>query len=96
MSAVAATDEISARARVLARSGDDDAAVEELAELGRQDRSALEASRNQFATALHRRSDDFEATAALRLLNRALSKVGWPNPYDWRVRWSGGFGRRKP
>ena len=39
------------------------------------------------------RLDDFEATAALRNLNRAIATVGWTNPYDWRVRWKQG---RKP
>jgi hypothetical protein len=50
----------------------------------------LVAARNAFARRLHAHSDDYAATAALRLLNRSLSKYGWSDPYDWRGR----FGHR--
>ena len=53
------------------------------------DRVALEEARNFYARRLHGRSDDWAATAALGLLNRALTDSGWVDPYEWK-------GRRKP
>ncbi len=50
------------------------------------DRSALEEARNIYARHLHGRSDDWAATAALTLLNRALTDSGWIDPYDWNRR----------
>jgi hypothetical protein len=51
------------------------------------DRSVVEAARDRVAAQLRWRVDDFEATAALRLLNRALSQVPPTDPFDWQVRW---------
>jgi hypothetical protein len=69
---------IEQRAAELARSGTvDDEAVTELLGLAEGQRGPLEAAAHSFADRLHRRSDDFEATNALRLVNRALTHVGW-------------------
>ena len=38
--------------------------------------------------------DDWDATAALTLLNRTLSLLPRHDPLDWRVRWTQRF--RKP
>lgn len=57
------------------------------------DRQVLEAARDRVAARVRRQVDDFEATAALRLLNRALSETPPTDPFDWQVRWER---RRKP
>lgn len=80
-----ATDPICVEARKLAGDGGDDAA-RALVELAGTDRGALEAARNAFARRLHGHPDDYEATSALQLLNRALATYGWHDPYDWRGR----------
>jgi hypothetical protein len=61
-----------------------DAAVQKLAQAG--DRQALERAQNDLVRRIHERSDDFQATAALNLVNRALAAVGWPDPYSWKHR----------
>jgi hypothetical protein len=67
-----------------------DAALDRLISLAGLDRTALVAARDAFARRLHAHSDDYEATGALRLLNRSLSKFSPPDPYDWHKR----FGHR--
>ena len=57
------------------------------------DRAVLEAARDLVAAQVRRRVDDFEATAALRSLNRALTELPPSDPFDWQVRWER---RRKP
>jgi uncharacterized linocin/CFP29 family protein len=61
-----------------------DAAVQKLAESG--DRPALEGAQRDLVRRIHERSDDFEATAALALVNRALAAVGWTDPFSWKHR----------
>ncbi len=61
-----------------------DAAVDQLAASG--DREALERAQADLVGRIHERSDDFQATAALNLINRALASVGWPDPYSWKHR----------
>lgn len=78
----------------LAASGISDHSVEALLAAAGGDRQALERARNQVASRLRAVSDDWEATAALTLLNRALASMPRPDPLDWRVRWSQRF--RKP
>ena len=56
-------------------------------------RAVLEAARDRVAEQVRRRVDDFEATAALRTLNRALAESPPTDPFDWQVRWER---RRKP
>jgi hypothetical protein len=91
-----ATDPICQEALALAgpegAGGQDDtgAALDRLISLAGKDRAALVAARDAFARRLHAHSDDYAATGALRLLNRALSRFGWADPYDWRGR----FGHR--
>jgi hypothetical protein len=52
-------------------------AINELVELAGGQRGPLEAAAHSFVARLHRRSDDFVATNALRLVNAALGRVGW-------------------
>lgn len=72
----------------LTRDHDQAAAVEKLIAMVGSDRRALEVARDQVAAHLHRHVDDFQATASLTLLNRALSGIPIVDPLDWRVRWS--------
>jgi hypothetical protein len=59
-------------------------AAQELAATG--DRAGLERAQAELVRLVHRRSDDYQATAALSLVNKALATVGWPNPYSWKHR----------
>ncbi len=61
-----------------------DAAVQKLAAGG--DRRGLEQAQKDLVQRIQERSDDFEATAALSLVNRALAAVGWSDPYSWKHR----------
>ncbi|MBO0692567.1 MAG: hypothetical protein J2P58_06700 [Acidimicrobiaceae bacterium] len=81
-----ATDPICTEALRLAGEGGGDDAVERLVELAGTDRASLVAARDAFASRLHGHADDYAATAALRLLNRAIAAYGWSDPYDWRGR----------
>jgi hypothetical protein len=54
-----------------------DDAITELVKLADGRREPLEAAARNFVQRLHRRSDDFEATKALRLVSGALDRVGW-------------------
>jgi hypothetical protein len=67
-----------------------EAALDRLIALAGPDRAGLVAARDAFARRLHAHSADYAATAALRLLNRSLSKYSPPDPYDWHKR----FGHR--
>jgi len=67
--------------------------TDEIADAAGGDRVVLEAARVGLATQVRRRVDDFEATAALRTLNRALAEMPPTDPFDWQVRWER---RRKP
>jgi hypothetical protein len=68
---------------------DKESGARQLIERAGGDRPALEEARNVYARHLHGRSDDWNATGALSLLNRALTDSGWVDPFDWK-------GRRKP
>ena len=68
---------------------DKEAGARELIARAGGDRAALEQARNSYATRLHGRSDDWTATGALTLLNRALTDSSWVDPFNWQ-------GRRKP
>jgi hypothetical protein len=61
----------------------EDGALGELSGMGRE---SLLRARAELLARLYQRSDDYEATAALSLVNRALASLGWENPYDWRHR----------
>jgi hypothetical protein len=81
-------DDIVRQAAALAAGGDPVAAADALIASVGADREALGAARDQVASHLHHQIDDFEATAALTVLNRALSRVPIVDPMDWRVRWA--------
>jgi hypothetical protein len=82
------TDAIIRHAGELAHEGDINAAVDHLIGLVGPDREAMESARDRVAAHLHRRVDDWEATATLTVLNRALARIPRNDPLDWRVRWS--------
>jgi hypothetical protein len=82
------TEAIVQQARELARDGDQAGAVERLVAMVGSDRTALETARDQVAAHLHRHVDDWQATATLTVLNRALAQIPRTDPLDWRVRWS--------
>jgi len=50
------------------------------------ERQELEKARTELVGRISARSDDFEATAALSLVNKALAELGWDNPYSWKRR----------
>ena len=86
-------DVIAAHAAELSRSGSPDSAVEALAAAAGGDRHIVEAARDQVAAHLHTAVDDWDATAALTLLNRTLAAMPRRDPLDWRVRWTQRFRR---
>lgn len=61
-----------------------DAAVAKLVALAHGDRQALVEARDYYAHRLHHRADDWTATGALNLLNRAVAAIGWDETYDWK------------
>lgn len=67
--------------------------TDQVADSAGGDRGVLEAARDRVAAQVRRRVDDFEATAALQTLNRALADSPPTDPFDWQVRWER---RRKP
>lgn len=67
-----------------ARDPETDAA--ELLSAAGGDRRLVQQARDAYARRLHGNSSDFEATAALRVLNPALSALGWEDPYSWKHR----------
>ncbi len=81
-------DRIAEHAAALAGEVDQQDAVTRLIDLADGDRHLMEAARDQMAALLHTRVDDWNATAALTLLNRALSRMPRNDPLDWRERWS--------
>jgi len=82
--------DLAGRAAALARQGqrDDPALIEELITASGNDVSALGAARDHVARSLHGRSDDWDATATLLLLNRAISQAQRHDPMDWKERWA--------
>jgi hypothetical protein len=68
--------------------------VEALIAAAGGDRFLLEAARDQMTARVRASVDDWDATAALTLLNRTLSLLPRHDPLDWRVRWTQRF--RKP
>ena len=59
-------------------------AVQQLVVSG--DRVSLRQAQSELAQRVHERSDDFAATAALSLVNKALAIVGWTDPFSWKHR----------
>lgn len=68
-------------------------AVRELVADAGGDRARLEAERDRLAVYMHTHVDDFQATAALQLLNRKLATLPRNDPLDWRVLWGQRFRR---
>jgi hypothetical protein len=84
---------IASQATELARSGTSDSAAKTLAAAAGGDRRTIEAARDHVASHLHNKVDDWDATAALTLLNRTLADMPRHDPLDWRVRWTQRFRR---
>ena len=65
--------------------------VSELITIAGGRRPPLEAAASLLIARLHRRSDDFGATRALRSVTAALSRIGWellpPPTQRWRWTW---------
>jgi len=61
-----------------------DEAVRQLASAATSDE--LGKARAELAERIYQRSDDYEATGALNLVNQALAAVGWQAPYSWKHR----------
>lgn len=57
--------------------------VEELTASGRP---ALEEARSVLVQRIYARSDDYDATGALGLVNKALAALGWEDAYNWKHR----------
>ena len=45
-----------------------------------------EKARSDLVRRISARTDDFEATAALSAVNRALAVLGWDDSYSWKHR----------
>jgi hypothetical protein len=86
-------DVIENKAIELASSTDREDAITQLLALAGGDRDALGAARNRLAARLRANAGDFRATAALTLTNKALVRLGWVDPFDWKIRWSQPFKR---
>jgi hypothetical protein len=86
---MAAADPIAERAVALAGgSGASSLEVDQAARslAGSADRRALEGAQTELVRRVRLRSDDYQATAGLSLVNKALALTGWQNPYDWKHR----------
>ncbi len=90
MASPTTADELIRKAGEVARAGDANGsgASDSLVSAAGGDRQLLEAARDKVAARLHGRADDWDATAALTMLNRALSRMPRTDPLDWRVRWA--------
>ena len=86
-------DDVLTRASEMARDLAAGDAAESLMAAAGGDRNAIVAARDNVAAHIHRNVDDFEATATLQLLNRALSRIPINDPLDWKVRWGQRFRR---
>jgi hypothetical protein len=75
------------RAATLAADGTDADSSAEIAELAGRNRLLIEAARDRAAVRIRDMVDDWSATAALRVLNRALADLPRKDPLDWQVRW---------
>ena len=94
METTTAVDDVIARAAKLAREGTPTGpAAAELLDTAGGDRQMIETARDRMAARLRARVDDFEATATLTLLNRALGALPITDPLDWKPRWGQRFRR---
>ena len=75
------------RAVALAPDGINGDTSSALAEIAGLDRRLVEAARDLAAERVRERVDNWDATAALSLLNRVLAELPRYDPLDWQVRW---------
>lgn len=52
--------------------------------LARRSHEELYGARDDLVDYLHHHVDDYQATAALQLIYRAIATKGWPERIDWR------------
>lgn len=85
---MAQADPVAERALTLASSAqpgeDTNPLVSQLADGA--DQSSLSQARQYLVGRIQLRTDDYQATAALSLVNKALARVGWRDPYSWKHR----------
>jgi hypothetical protein len=84
---------LAARALELAQAGQSGDGVDTLVAAAGRDRAVVEAARDVMASRVRAAVDDWDATAALTLLNRTLSAMPRHDPLDWRVLWYQRFRR---
>ena len=88
MTTTGQADQLVERALSLVGHQDPGAAASELARHAEQRRDALEAARDQLVGRIQTRSDDFEASSALSIVNAALARIGAPDGLAWEPkRW---------
>ena len=80
------SNQISERAVALGTPAERDAGARELVILAGGDIRVLEDARNELVARVRLRSNDFEATSGLRVLNAAIALAGWPDPVAWKPR----------
>jgi hypothetical protein len=71
---------------VVAANSDRDGAIQELIRLAAGQRAPPEQARDELVCRLLPRSNDYEATARLTLVNAALAEIGWPDAFTWEAR----------
>ena len=81
---MASSTEISERAIALAADADRKGAVTALMTLSGDTAAGLEGARDILVRRIRIRSDDFEATSGLSLVNSALGQVGWHDDNSWQ------------
>lgn len=67
-------------------SGDQDLDQAVSALAGSATAADLSQARADLVARIFSRSDDFQATDALQLVNKALAEVGWSDPFSWKHR----------
>jgi hypothetical protein len=77
---------IADRAVALAADGNRDGVVGQLIRLAEGNRASLEEARDALVRRISMRSDDYEATGGLTVINAALAEVGWPAGITWESR----------
>ncbi|HUE58756.1 MAG TPA: hypothetical protein VMO88_04165 [Acidimicrobiales bacterium] len=75
------------RAAAVAADGINAGTSSALAEIAGHSRGLVEAARDLAAERVRERVDNWDATAALSLLNRVLADLPRNDPLDWQVRW---------
>lgn len=81
-----ALDPVAAHAVSLAASAGPGDQAKAVADLASADHADLVKAQKDLVERIQLRSDDYQATAALRLVNKALAQAGWSDPFSWKHR----------